>query len=246
LSVACIAHRGDSWNYPENTRLAFDAALRAGADGIELDVQLSRDGIPVVYHDRTLTRAGGGRRRVHTLTLAELQRLDAGASPDTGRPLGIPTLEEVLERYGRRTRLLLEIKVRGTDAAPLRELTEAVARRVGRHRLGGTAEVLCFEVQVLDHLRAVAPKLRRVLNVDRRRRPALWRAIDRVDAVSADVAILDDRFARRVADAGKPLLVYTCNTPRRVGRALAAGAVAVMSDRPGWLRERLAAAEASR
>src|SRR5512145_1308110 len=73
-----IAHRGASAERPENTIAAFDEALRLGADGIELDVQRARDGVPVVYHDRSLRKAGAGLRRVAALDAGELDRLDAG------------------------------------------------------------------------------------------------------------------------------------------------------------------------
>jgi glycerophosphoryl diester phosphodiesterase len=239
VTVECIAHRGDSWNHPENTRAAFDAAVGAGADGIELDVQLSRDGIPVVFHDRTLTRAGGGRRRVHALDLAELRQLDAAARTPGGRRQRIPTLDEVLGRYGKLARLLLEIKARERNVDRLRQLVDATVRSVRRHRLTRRIAILCFEIDILDHVATTAPGIRRVLNVDRKRRGRLWRVIDRVDAVSADVKILDTRFVRRLRLHHKPLLVYTCNTARHLRTALEAGAGAIMSDRPGWLCSRL-------
>ena len=80
--IQAIAHRGASRDCPENTLAAFDEALRQGCDGIEMDLQLSRDGVPVIYHDRTLTRAGGGRHRVVSRDLAELRTLDVGARFD--------------------------------------------------------------------------------------------------------------------------------------------------------------------
>jgi glycerophosphoryl diester phosphodiesterase len=73
-----IAHRGDSADRPENTAIAFAAALAAGVDGIELDVRLSRDGVPFVAHDATLARFGGGARSVRAMTMAELRLADVG------------------------------------------------------------------------------------------------------------------------------------------------------------------------
>lgn len=105
------AHRGASADAPENTLVAFAAAEAAGADGIELDVHLSRDGVPVVIHDERVERTTDGRGRVAGLSLAELRRLDAGGwfSPRfAGEP--IPVLEEVLDWAGDRLRLNIEIK----------------------------------------------------------------------------------------------------------------------------------------
>src|SRR5687767_15686111 len=68
-----IAHRGASGHYPENTRLAFTKAIQAGADMIELDCQLSRDGHVVVFHDEQLQRTAGVRGTLHSKTLAQLK-----------------------------------------------------------------------------------------------------------------------------------------------------------------------------
>jgi glycerophosphoryl diester phosphodiesterase len=238
-----IAHRGASRDRPENTLAAFDEALRQGADAIELDLQLSRDGVPVVYHDRTLARAGGGRRRVARLALAELRRLDAGRRSDRFRGQRIPTLAEVLRRYARRTRLLLEVKTREGAAGAERhlELMRAVGEQVRRAKAQRRVLVLCFDTRVLELAARIAPGLRRVLNVRpppvlsrglRRRLGSLW-------ALSADVRTLTPAYAAAVRRAGCRLLVFTCNTPAAVDRAVEAGAFGVMSDRPGWLAGRL-------
>ena len=73
-----IAHRGASGHYPENTRLAFTKAIEAGADMIELDCQLSRDGHVVVFHDEQLRRTTGARGTLRSKTLAQLKTLDIG------------------------------------------------------------------------------------------------------------------------------------------------------------------------
>ncbi len=93
--VKAIAHRGFSSRYPENTMLAFERALALGADGAEFDVQLTKDGVPVVIHDESLQRTAGDSRLVKDLTLEELRQLDvsyrfAGTVPAQR----IPTLDE--------------------------------------------------------------------------------------------------------------------------------------------------------
>lgn len=87
------AHRGDSANYPENTMAAFRAAIAAGADMIETDVQLTKDGVPVLLHDRTVDRTTDGTGAVAEMTFEELRRLNAGTQ---AQPQCIPTLEELL------------------------------------------------------------------------------------------------------------------------------------------------------
>lgn len=75
--IDLIAHRGYARHYPENTLLAFEAALRAGACYVETDVQLSADGVPILFHDRTLERVCGERGAVHDRSLADLRRMRA-------------------------------------------------------------------------------------------------------------------------------------------------------------------------
>ena len=87
------AHRGDSYNYYENTMTAFKKAVEAGADMIETDVHLTRDGYLVLIHDDRVDRTTNGRGRVDEMTLAELKELNAG---DTSAYEEIPTLEELL------------------------------------------------------------------------------------------------------------------------------------------------------
>ena len=121
-SLRKIAHRGASGRYPENTRLAFTKAIAAGADMIELDCQLSRDGHVVVFHDERLNRVGRSRGTVRSKTLGQLKRLDVGAW--RGRAFAgerILTLEEALDSIAGNADLCLEIKAY-PDSAPGIEL----------------------------------------------------------------------------------------------------------------------------
>ena len=198
-----IAHRGASKERPENTMAAFEEALRQDADGIELDVQLSRDGVPVVYHDRTLSKAGGGRRRVHQLDSAELVRLDPGARVDAAfRGQHIPTLEDVLQSFGRRTRLLVEIKTREGSAGAARHLLLArtVAMLIKKMKLEQRTFMLSFDAGVLAAGVAEAPRLRPVINLKppRRLSSALHARLARLSALSADVRTLTRGFGADV------------------------------------------------
>ena len=106
-----IAHRGASGHYPENTRLAFTKAIQAGADMIELDCQLSRDGHVVVFHDEQLQRTAGVRGTLQSKTLAQLKSLDIGRWRNkSSRGERILTLEEALEVFAGKVDLCLEIK----------------------------------------------------------------------------------------------------------------------------------------
>ncbi|MDQ5985374.1 MAG: putative glycerophosphodiester phosphodiesterase 1 [Syntrophus sp. SKADARSKE-3] len=105
-----IAHRGYSEKYPENTLLAFEQAILAGADMIELDIRFSQDGQIVVIHDSRINRTSDGRGRVADLTLAQLRRYNYINGMVQHGVIAIPTLEEVVDLFGRRVLLNVEIK----------------------------------------------------------------------------------------------------------------------------------------
>ena len=111
-----IAHRGNRAQKPENTIEAFLSAIELGADAVEFDVRMSRDGVPVVMHDPTLDRTTSGHGKVANYSLADLRTVDAGARSSHGGRARIPTLEEALDAV-RNTSLIIEVKERGaTDA----------------------------------------------------------------------------------------------------------------------------------
>jgi glycerophosphoryl diester phosphodiesterase len=244
--VAVIGHRGASADRPENTLASFDEALRQGCDAVELDLRLTADGIPVVWHDDTLEKLGQPGRSVADLDAGRLRGLDAGGWFDEGfAGEHIPTLDEVLERYASRTKLLLEIKDEQDDARN-GELVRAVVERIRLHGAEESVFILSFSDLILDLAAGAAPGLRRVLNF--RPLPLLGESLrarlSGLAALCVDVRPLTATFGRAVRRAGCPLWVYTCNGPRRVARALAAGATAVVSDRPGWLAAELAERQA--
>lgn len=121
------AHRGGAAYAPENTLAAFAEGLRRGADMLELDVHLSRDGELVVLHDHQVDRTTDGAGYVHELTLAELRRLDAGAwfGPQFAGER-IPTLAEVIAFVAGRAYLTVEVKGLPRDWAALAEGLVAV------------------------------------------------------------------------------------------------------------------------
>lgn len=109
-----IAHRGASGHAPENTIPAFLTALDMGADWIELDVHLSKDGVPIVIHDATLERTTNGQGTVSDASWLDLSKLDAGSwyGEEFART-PIPSLRQVLDTIGDRATLLIELKVDG-------------------------------------------------------------------------------------------------------------------------------------
>lgn len=154
-----FGHRGASAHAPENTLPSFGLAVEQGADGIELDVTLSADGVPVVIHDDTLDRTTSGRGRVAAHTLAELQALDAGFPASFGsRFIGaqIPTLDQVFAAYGQQAIFNVELK---HDRSPRRGLAAAAIAVIRAHAMERRVLISSFQFSNLRRVRALAPDL---------------------------------------------------------------------------------------
>ncbi|WP_461211394.1 glycerophosphodiester phosphodiesterase [Desulfocurvus sp. DL9XJH121] len=155
----CWAHRGYSARCPENTLPAFRAALDAGVHGVELDVNLSRDGELVVIHDETLDRTTSGAGPVAALTLAELKGLDAGSwfGPDFAG-VRLPTLEEALDVLGGKLLVNIEIKpeARRAGADVERRVLETLAAR----GLKDSVIISSFDYMALIRLRGLDEDIR--------------------------------------------------------------------------------------
>ncbi|HEX7778593.1 MAG TPA: glycerophosphodiester phosphodiesterase [Vicinamibacterales bacterium] len=153
--VNVIAHRGGSKVRPENTLVAFEHALTLGADAIECDVHLSRDGEPVVIHDPTLDRTTDARGPVSGLSAAELGRVDAGfqfkpaeGHPFRGRSGGVPRLSEVLDRF--RMPFIVEIKGNRPEVADTVLGVIAEAKALDRVIVGGFSQAVLERVRRLN------------------------------------------------------------------------------------------------
>lgn len=159
MSVKNFAHRGYSGKYPENTMLAFRKAVEAGADGIELDVQLTRDGVPVIIHDELVDRTTGGRGCVKDLTLTELQALDASyiyAGQYGKNP--IPTLREYCE-FVKDLPITTNIEMK-TGVFEYPGIEEKVWAMIQEYRLEDKVIISSFNHFTILRMREIAPKLK--------------------------------------------------------------------------------------
>jgi len=233
-----FAHRGGALLRPENTILAFDHGMSLGADGLEFDVHLSRDGEVVVHHDATLERTTNGRGPLSALTADELSRLDAGYhfSAFRGQTGGVPRLDEVLRRYPAAT-CIIELKVNEPELAQRTIDVVRAAGAIDRVALGS------FGLRVLRAARAYEPH---VLTGAAREetRLALYRswvywpvkhpAYDafQVPETSGSTRVVSPRFVRYAHDAGLAVQVWTVNDETDMHRLLNWGVNAIISDRP--------------
>lgn len=154
-----IAHRGDQSAAPENTLSAFQRAVAAGADGVELDVRLTQDGQLVVFHDRRLDRTSNGSGPVNEHTLAEVKSLDVGAwfSPKFRREIA-PTLDEVFETLPHDFLVNVEMKV---VVKGMKLIAQRVADTILRHQRLSSTLVASFNPMALCYLRNIEARIAR-------------------------------------------------------------------------------------
>lgn len=241
-----FAHRGGAALAPENTIVAFDRGLALGADGLELDVRLSRDGVPVVHHDATLERTTNLRGHISAFTADELGRADAGyhfrpgGEPAfRGRGHGIPTLQEVLVRYAD-TRIIIEMKDNRTAMADSVLSVVRAARAFDRVCLGS------FRLHVLRAARAREPGLA-TSAAQEEVRWALYRSwigwpVKRVSylgyqvpEVAGRTRVVSRRFVEMAHRARLPVQVWTVDSEHDASRLLGWGVDALITNRPDLL-----------
>ncbi len=239
------AHRGGAALRPENTVAAFDHGLALGADGLELDVHLSRDGVVVVHHDARLDRTTDRQGPVAACTAAELAATDAGyrfePQPGGGYPfrgcgIGVPMLGQVLERYPG-IPLIIELKVNHPALAE---------RAVAAVRAAGAVERVVFGSfgrRVLEAVRRREPRIRTGASREEARwalyrswvgwplRRPRYRDLQLPERSGA-TTVVSPRFIAYVHRAGLPLNVWTVDTPADIRRLAAWGVDGIISDRP--------------
>lgn len=234
-----VAHRGDSARFPENTAAAFDAAVAAGVDGIELDLQVCADDV-VVCHDPTLARFGGSRRALAQRSRSELAGCDVGSwFAARFRAERLLTLDGLLARYAPHVELLLELKParRGPRRALLVERTLAA---ITRHRARARVRLLCFDRGLLASIADHRPRLRLVLNRTRPPRDvaALFREAPYLAALDCDHRHWRPAAVAACHAAGRETFTWSCNDAASVDRVVGFGMDGVLTDRPGWLARR--------
>ena len=239
-----IGHRGASGEAPENTLEAFDLAISQGADGIEFDVRLSADVVPVVIHDASLNRTTSGRGRVRNHSFLALRQLDAGSwfnyrYPRRARTpyvrCKIAKLGEVLEWVkARQCPAYLEIK----QARPrYRQIEEKVLEEIYRAGVPSFVTVISFSLPTLARLRRLDSRID--LGIDCTRpllalRKARW---VRAGCVLPHWAFAPPRFLVRAHRAGLRVIVWDLDEARWMRRRVAQGVDGIITRYPALLQE---------
>jgi len=239
--VTIIAHRGASAYFPENTLPSFEAAVELGADMVELDVQLSRDGEVIVFHDATLERCTDGRGRAADHSLKELKRLDAGSWFDS-RFAGtrIPTLEEVLSFCRGKIDVNIEIKNEVITAAG-GGIEEQCLDIVDRCCLSGRVLFSSFNPLVLRRLRQLNRHVPIAVLYDKSihgsELPSGITALYEANAFNCGRSELDGTWLVDLREHGIPVNVYTVDDEEEMNRLIGAGVDGIFTNRPDILRK---------
>lgn len=243
-----IAHRGASAVAPENTLASFKRAVEVGADGVEFDVRLSRDGVPVVIHDASLLRTTGMNERVAVLTAEQLSRIDAGSwfnslHPSRARPEyateGIASLRTVLQVL-HKVRGPIYIEIKCETEQEVSPLVDAVCREISNSPLLRQIIVKSFRLGVIPRTRAVLPDVRtaalfapQVMRLLRKEKYVINIAMELgADHLSVHKSLVSRKLVRKAEKVGLPVTVWTVDTARWVRRATKQGLFAVITNDP--------------
>ena len=220
------AHRGSSGTEPENTIRAFRQAITDGAGGVELDVHMSSDGVPVVIHDRDVSRTTNGQGNIDELNLGTIKGLNAGGGEK------VPTLTEVLHLVASKLKLYVEVKQAGIAQTVIDVLEgypnadwliasfDLDTLRQARS-ISATAELWPISVTLTDDILECAAEVR-------------------ATAVSLNSIGATAETVKRLADAGLGLAVWTVNDVAEAQRVRQLGAVGLCTDVPATIVPALA------
>lgn len=214
----CVAHRGFSGKAPENTLAAVRMALALPyVRWMEIDVQLTRDGVPVVIHDFSLDRTTNGHGKVKNMDFEHIRRLDAGAWKGRAfRGERVPSLEEVLSLASGRLRLNIELKTSG-DMYP--GLEKAVIDLVNAKGMREDVVLTSFDAGALQRIKELDPRISTGLIYDSRMGdPA--KKLKELDCtfLSISFARLNPGLAKLLAERGVKIMAWTVNKAKEMRR----------------------------
>lgn len=236
-----IAHRGASAYYPENTISAFKAAVQMEADMIELDVLLSKDNIPVVFHDEKLNAKSNGKGYVKDYLLSELQQFDAGSWFNKKfKDERIPTLREVLEYCKDKILVNVEIKTEAVSETKDGGIEELVLSIIDDLEMHDQIIISSFDYRAIERIVSLDEEIRTALLYEKKqsskRDPVTLVKDYNVDAFNFSIRKLTDKWSAQLNESNIPFFVYTVNDEKKMKRVIEAGAKGIFSDKPDVLK----------
>jgi len=235
-----IAHRGSSYDAPENTLAAIKLAFEQKADGVEVDIRMSADGRLVVIHDETLYRVNGKNWRIDQKNLEELQKVDVGRwkSMDFDKER-IPTLEEVLQVLPPKKRLFIEFKCGQEAVVVLKQILKEYGRTED-------VAVVSFDLQTLRESKREMPEcttywIHDASDLDEYIKNWLIKKCAKVglDGFMFSTEVVTRELVEFVHENNLKLYSWTVNSPKTLNLFKRWGVDGIITDRPGWLREQI-------
>jgi glycerophosphoryl diester phosphodiesterase len=249
LHADIVAHRGASFDAPENTLAAFRLAWQQNADLIEGDFRLTRDGQIICIHDATTDRTTGHKAKIADSTLADLRKLDAGSwkSPKfKGEPL--PTLDEVLATVPKDKRILIEIKSGPEIVPPLK------AQLAKSPVAPAQTTIISFDQKVIAACKKEMPDRKAYFLFDFKQKEGKWNntpdgVLQLAKSLGADgvdlglraetLPLFTNDFLKSLKANNLELHVWTVNDPALAREAIRLGAKSITTDKPQSLRDQL-------
>ncbi len=228
--VCNIAHRGASGDFPENTLCAFAAAIEAGAQMCELDIQSTADGTMVVIHDNTVNRTTDGAGKVLYMSAEQVAALDAGSWREP-RFAGerIPTLQQVFELISSHCALNIELKADGIE--------DAVCTMVRAFKAESSTIISSFAWKALENVRKMAPEIQVGVLASRAPAKLLEAAIEmKAFAVHPRFDLVSAEFCNEAHRHGLQVYTWTADEPEVMCRLISAGVDGIMTNYPARLR----------
>lgn len=236
-----IAHRGASAYYPENTMIAFEKAMEMGAEMIELDVMLSRDGVPIVFHDAKLNKHTNGSSYVDLYTLEELKKLDAGSwfNPKFSDQ-EIPTLDEVLTFASGKIALNIEIKTEAVSNQIKNGVEQKVLQLVKEHGMQKHVLYSSFDYRAVRHFKQLDPNVPVALlyekNQSNRLLPHQLVKQYQVDAFNCSYRQLKRKWLADLKEYDIPTFIYTVDSKSRMQKLISGGVTGIFTNKPDLLK----------
>lgn len=248
--VRIVAHRGASADAPENTLAAYQLAQAQGADAIEGDFYLSKDGQIVCIHDATTKRTCGVEGKIAEMTFEQIRALDAGKwKHEKFAGQKVPTLAEFLAEVKPGMMGYVELKQGKELVEPMWKVVDASGVKLEQ------LVFISFKEDAIAEIKRTRPAAKACLLYGfKKDKQGKWNStreglIERARAVKADgisvsyisetAELVDAKLAKLARDAGLEFHVWTVDEPELAKKSIALGALSVTTNKPGWLRERL-------
>lgn len=238
-----FAHRGASSIAPENTLSAILLAAKQGADGVELDTQMTKDNVLILMHDRRLERTTNGRGLILNTCLSDILELDAG-SYFSSNFIGekVPTAKSAL-KLSKELGLLVELEIKRRDEIFSFHLAKSISLLFKQMNLYDTVFVSCFNPYTAWKIKRIDPNVPVAYAIDQNCslsfKSSLLHWLIGYDILECEKKLVTDKFVRKMCERGIPIVTYTVNIPKELVTMIENHVTAITTDFPKKIKKKL-------